>query len=216
MKLTNQKFDVGSPMILYKAEANAIVAVVLDVIDNFGISAESGTFMLWGVKNGECMARRLISFDFDRGPTYNFYYSGLYSHAVAEDTLVLDASREHDCMSRHSAISYYIDTPPFLRLWAEYGRFTCAFYAGSGHYDDMARVYCAVVQAFALMCEEDEVLQNSCDEIFYIEARKHPGIYDVRSYVKELFKKCELPELVAWKYWHKRRDHDRLKKLFFE
>ena len=201
MKLANYEFVSGSKAGFHADEADAIVAVVLDVIDNFGISVESGTFLLCGVKNGEHELDRLISFDFGYGPTKRFYFSEMDSHRMAEKTLELDAKNDHSDESPHGTISYYVDTPLFLSLWTGRGRFTCAFYAGGGRFTDMTYVYCAVAEALTLM-REDKVLQRSRDELFYLESRKHTGVYDVKNYVDELFAECELQEIKTCKEWH--------------
>ena len=201
MNLTNLEFDLGPKVGLQKAEADAIVAVVMSTIDNFFIPADSGTFLLYGVKNGEHEPERLISFDLGSGPTKKYFFGDEDSRQVAMNTLEHDAKVDHSDESPHGAISYYVDTPLFLDFWADSGRFICAFFANNVRYDDMTHVYCAVVQTLALM-RRDWVSEKSCDEVFYTESRKNAGVYEVKCYVKELFEKCELPELKAWKEWH--------------
>lgn len=200
MNITNLKLGLVPKTTLFKEEADAIVAVVKDVISKSKISVKNGTFLLYGVKNGEREPQRLISFDFGRGPAKKFSIFEKDSRCLAEEILELEVRKDHS--ESYSGISYYFDSPPFLQLRTTYGRFICAFYAGEGLYSGMTYVYSAVAKALALLCENDEVLQKSCGDVFIREIDDEPRILELEDYVEDLFLKSKLPELAAWQKWH--------------
>ena len=203
MNPTNLSFELQPKTTLFEEEANVIVAIVKDIIEGSVISARSGTFLLYGIKNGEHEPERLISFDLSRrGPTKKFFWTDKNSRELAEEVIERVAGSDYAGEPYRGVITYYVDTPLFLELWSTCGRFACAFYADKGFYSDMTYVYCAVAKALAMMRKGDEVLQESCEEIFLREIDEYTGILVLREYVERLFNECKLPEIAIWKKWH--------------
>ena len=213
MKLTNLELGTWPKTTLYREEADVIIAVIQDAIENSKVSIKNGTFLLWGMKNGEHAPQRMISFDFDYGPVRKFSVYGESSRFLAEEVIMVHASGERS--KTYSAISSYIDLPSHLELATTNGHFACSFYAGKGDTNFMAHIYCAVAQTLALMGKEDSVLQDSCDKVFFLEVDGYPEIYVARSYVERLFRDCKLPEIAAWQKWHESASASGKLPLFF-
>ena len=209
MSLSNLELHLEPETTLYKEEADVIIAIVFGIMKEIGVCAKHGTFLLYGVKNDSQEPQKIISFDLRRGPSAKFMRNEkrLNSRKMAEEVLERDARSEKSTFALQDTkakgyITYYADSPLFLSLQATHGRFTCAFYAGDGDYWDMTFVYCAVAQALAVMGKEDEVLQESCDDLFFSEVDEYTTIFIARNYVNSVFEEDVFPEIKAWRTWH--------------
>ena len=206
MTLTNQHFLLEPDSTLFKEEADAIVAVILDILKQDGHDLTEGSFVLMGTKGTSSNSKEIIAFDFGDGPIHDFRDKGISSRSFARKILRRDAKNK----TGSSHVSYFVDSPLFLRLKTTNGLFSAAMFV-DGSVED---VYYALAQAIACMGKEDTVLQDSVNEIFDLESQDYPGINVLRDYVKKLFEKCELPELKAWQEWHDK--NSKKLTLFFE
>ena len=200
MKLKKMKLNYYPKTVLGKEEVDVIIAVVLDTIaKNRDSNPQSGTFMLYWIKEDEQVPQEIITFDFEKGPSQFFNLTVDDSHEVARNVLHHDASVSHESSGSH--ISYYHGSPLYLDLKTNFGRFTCAYYAEHGYYTDMTRVYCAVAQTLAELHEEDGALKNGFKKIIEVEMDKNSDLYDQYQHIRTLFYARQLPEIKAWKKW---------------
>ena len=193
-KLRNLKTDPN--LALLKEEVDVILEVLGEVISRLGGQMQ-GTFLLYGKADGTDDVQEIISFDLEKGEKKNFLGQGRSSGVMASEVLYRANSGESD--GKMSAITYYFNTPLYLRLDTTYGKFTCAYYAEGGSYDDQEVVYCAVAKAIALMCEHDEILQNGVEHL--AEVVDSPRTLGIIDFVDELFKTGELPSIIKWTGW---------------
>ena len=210
MKLKNVTLCLEPQTTLFKEEADAIIAVVLNVLKHDGRLPKAGTFLLYGVEDGKQDVQKIISFSFKNGAVRNCLESSCDSDELGDTILKRVAAH----MSHRTAITYYVDSPTFLELKTTYGRFLCFYYDES--MCNQTYIYCAVAKALASMGKEDEVLQEACEYLFAVEMEDHTRIDVLAGYVDGLFTSCELPELKIWKEWHEPANNAGELTLFFQ
>lgn len=221
MQMTNLELSLEPETTLFKEEVDAIIAVVMNTIDNEPYvrnrDIHDGSFLFYGMADDGEEPQKIIAFDFENGPTENLspYSGGDYgnnSREIADAVLAreLDDNKAKD----DSVITWFCESPPFLSFRTTHGRFACACFGDRLFYKPMIHIYCAVVQAVACMGLEDTVLQDSCDKVFSSEICTEYRAKNLRSRVKKLFRECKLPELARWKKWHSAEDENLT--LFFE
>lgn len=212
MKVKNLRLNLNKEG-LYKEEISVILAVLEAVLSQGEIPMpKTGTFLLLGQKYDE-EAKRIISFEFENGPTRNFCGRGQSSTSEVERVMKRAVKATHERGT--SAISYLPDTELYLDLETTNGRFLAFFFANNGDFFDLTIVYCALMATIAQMGREDEVLQQSCDNTFWTEVEDAPGLSKLRWFIDDLFEKEKLPEIRTWKEWHEPANKSGELELFF-
>ena len=228
MELKNYESHYEPEKTLNREEVDAIVAVVQSTIawlslDRPGLSeaVKKGSFALVGRKDGAYeKAKPIVCFDFENGPKANYYNYEKGQYRSSRWMIEYDAQM----MNKIDAATGIIREVNYrdlgwqrriLALQTTAGCFFCSVICPNAYETE---IYLAVAKSIALMGKEDTVLQGSYGNLLC----GHPGhyrgdeIYALDQYVQNLFSKCELPELKAWREWHEPANNAGELSLFFE
>lgn len=187
---------------LSKEEINVVFAVLNKVFEHEKNCPKQGTFILAGQKDGR-EPFKIISCEFPRGEKKNFVASYRSSRNMAED--VVYAASTYKKEGGGSALNYMYNTPYFIRLNTDNGRFLVAFFVDTGEFSFQTLVYMAIVRTLAELRRGDKILEESCEHTFFTEIEDSPGLAALEVYVKSLFEECSLPELEEWQKWYASR-----------
>lgn len=211
--IKNLQLNTEPNTTLFEQEAQALIAIVVNVLEVGNDLPKTGTFLLYGVADDKPKdLQKIVSFNFKGGTLHNCIDSGYTSDQIGDSVLRLAATQLSKSESK-TAITYYVDSPAFLKLKTTHGTFLCFFWGDNG---SSTYVYCASAKAIAMMGKEDQVLQESCKYLFFTEMEDYPSIDMLDKYVEHLFEQCNLDELEEWKKWHEPANGSGELTLFFQ
>jgi len=225
-KLRNFECRVEPDATLFKQEVDVIVEVIEEVMKGFVENTNRGTCIIDGQKYGED-ADLLIRFNLSDGSyTSQFpYKNSMTSDEMAEEAInnaLIYPNQSSRYAKRYSKTSdtkmesgvYEDEELKVFVLNATYGRFLISFYAKYNDNYYNTAVATAISEALAWMSKEDPILQKSAGIVMSQTNLRRAKIID--SVVKELFKSCRLPALIAWKEWHEPANNSGELELFFK
>lgn len=222
-----ETFDEGTT--LYQQEIDVILAVIDQVLASFEMHPTKGTFILDGQEMGE-EAKCIIRFNLENGVCLPPEDLGIDDYTSDDITAIAINSvlswPEVPAYGYKGEARYFGQLPSgiykrglrkVLVLNTTYGRFLISFFAncqcGIDEHDGGSALLRALAIAFASIDQKDKVLQQSVKGITQFIALGEKCAMDV---VRELFTKCELPALKAWKDWCESASSSGELKLFFE
>lgn len=185
---------------LYEEETLVIIATVIDQISGKNNAVvDDGTFALYELKDDKTKPNEVITINFGDGPTFNFHFTGKDSAELARDLL---GKSSNSPKRKDGQIIEDGENPPYLSISTDFGRYTCAFFAGNGCPISMSRIYIAVAEALSKMRPNDSALQKYCDVLFTTQMVEDRKILEVRRRVDDLFKSKEITAFSTWEKWH--------------
>ena len=225
-KFTNLKTFIKETT-LYQQEVDVILAVIDQVLASFEQYPTKGTFILDGQEMGED-AKCIIRFNLEDGA---YPLSGGLEDCTSDDIATMAIN---DVLSWPEVPAYgYKGEARFfgqlpsgiykrgrqkvLVLNTTYGRFLMSFFAncqcGIDEHDDGSALLLALAVAFASIDQKDKILRQSVENITTSISCNEESATDM---VLDLFAKCELPALIAWKDWCESANSSDELPLFFE
>ncbi|MDR1300591.1 MAG: hypothetical protein LBK50_02690 [Candidatus Nomurabacteria bacterium] len=229
LEITNLERHVAPETTMFPQEADVIVRIIIELIKNDG-GVDKGTFILDGQKNGR-EAKCLVRFNLKNGvSTHTFKrIHEKTSEQLAEESIDYAIAYPRP-ESRHVRLELMGDKKMKSGVWQDgehkvlvlnttAGRFLCSWFAnykdGVGR-EKSTQPLMTVSEAIAQMSKEDTILQESNDTIWFGRSQNQPELIELRQWVAELFERCTLSELRAWKKWHEPASKSGKLKLFFK
>ena len=209
LKLKNYK-EANSDFGLYAEEVDVVLAVLFHVLEARGIPVK-GTFRLDSQKRGD-ESRKIVEFNFRGGKKRHFYGGDRDSEQVAGHVLAQAAT--YTWGNGMGAIRNGFNNPAWMNLEANGGRFLAVFYADAGCDSSMKEVYLAVAKAISMLAENDRMLQESFGMTVFGQFEDIKWATALDQYIDNLFEKEKLPEIKAWKEWHRSPRCDRKEEFF--
>ena len=197
-KLKNFHFISDTELGLNLTEIDVILAVLDKIFEREGYP-KKGTFRIEGQMDGHG-ALTIFEFNFPGGEQKHFLGGYRGSDVVASQVLYDGSTYEKK--REQSAITYLYNSPEFVKLNTDCGRFLIAFFADNGSISLQTLVYMAVIETLTRLREDDNLLKTSSDLTFFTEVEDMPELSNLRRYIDGLFDNEKLPEIVEWSEWY--------------
>ena len=183
---------------LFSEEIEVLLAVMFEILGRF--TPERGTFRLEGQKLG-CDSYEIISFNFPRGEKRHFMANDRGSESLSN--YMLGQASTYSRQIGLGSVRHGFNAPSWLDLETDNGRFLAAYYAENGSDDIMNQVYLTIIEVLSILRENDKVLTECCANTFCGEFDNADWVRGLAVRINRMFDEDKLPEIVAWKKWHK-------------
>ena len=174
------------PGIFNKNDANVVLRFIGEMFGQYVTTPRKGTFILEYQGHNTVATTRLMSFEFEGGTKKNFVGSDRNSRLLGESLM---SGVSTYSKNTGSAVRYSYNTPYFLSLETDDGRFNAVYFVDSGYYEDQIVMYCMLAKLFSLMAPGDKVLQESWNKTYDEESKNYNGLSRLCEFEEKLFRK---------------------------